>query len=1013
MNIIAFAIRRWQFTLLIFAMMVASGLFTLLTIPRSMDPHFPIPIVIIKANLPGADPTDMEQLVAKPIEDVLQGLDDVKEITSSNGDGSSFIKAEFTWDTDADRKYDEVVREISAIRSTLPAALQKLEFTKARTTNAAIVQLSLVSETASPRRFDKIARDLRDRLNKIEGVRNAFVFGVPPLEVRVAVDMGRLAALKLPVTRIADALRTQGADLPVGAVHVGDRRFNVKAGGAFHDLEAINATPVLSAASTVVRVRDVATVSWAQAEPLHVTTYNGKRAVFVTATQKNGANLVAIRNAIYADLDQFEKQLPPDIKLERGFDQSEVVTSRLNHLGVDFLIALGLVMITLLPLGWRAATVVMISIPLSLAIALSALNALGFTLNQLSIAGFILSLGILVDDSIVVTENIARHMRSGEPREQAALSATRQIAVAVLGCTATLMLAFLPLMFLPEGSGRFILSLPVTVLLTVGASLLVSLTIMPFLASRILPKTSDAHGNALLQNVMKAIHGVYRPVLHAALARPTLTLLLAGLLCALSFSLVPRLGLSLFPPADVPYFIIDAYTPNGSALSDTKKVLDFIEVEVNKERLVKAVHANLGHGNPQIFYNWFPAENNTSLAELFVTLKSEKPSEIEATIESIRKRVSGYPGATIILHAFENGPGVEAPIAIRLAGPDLATLTKVAKQLEAKIAATPGTRDVYNPLRLDRTDLNLGVDEAKAAVLGVPAGSIRRMARLAISGEPNGSYRDTDGDAYPVMVRLPMVERQPISVLEKIYIPLENGSSVPLNAVAHPKLQTAPALISRYKHQRSVTVTAQTEPGYLTSAVTTAVLDAIKSVPLPPGYTLTTAGEAEQQSKSLGGLFSIFPVVVFGIFAVLVLEFGNFRETAVVAGVIPLGIVGGLVALFISGNSLSFTAIIGFIALIGIEIKNSILLVDFTAQLRRDGVALKEAIEQAGEVRFLPVLLTSITAIGGLLPLALAGSGLYSPLAWVIIGGLISSTILSRVVTPVMYMALARKDDAV
>lgn len=1013
MGILDFAVKRWQFTLLVFAMLAVLGGFTFKTIPRSMDPHFPIPIIVVFAALPGADPADIEQLVTKPIEDVMQGLDDVKEIRSTSLDGSSVIAVEFTWDSDPERKYDEVVREVSAIRNSLPSNLQRLEYRKARTTEAAAVQLSLVSKTASFRRMDKVARDLRDRLQQIPGVRQANVYGVPKPEVRVAVDMGRLAQLRIPVTAIADALKNQGADLPAGAVHVGDRRFNVKAGGAFHTLAEVEETPVLSQGNAVVRVRDVAQVSWATEEANDIKSHNGERALFITAKQKNATNLVDIRNDIYAYLDQFEKQLPPDMKLIRGFDQSHTVSYRLAHLGMDFILALALVLITLLPLGFRAALVVMISIPLSLAMGLAAINGLGFTLNQLSIAGFVLALGLLVDDTIVVTENIARHMREGQSRDEAALSATKQIAVAVIGCTATLMLAFLPLMFLPEGPGRFVRSLPVTVMVTVGASLIVSLTIIPFLASRILAKQSDEHGNILLRTVMGGIHRVYRPILHLALARPFATLLLATLVIFASFALVPRLGFSLFPPADVPYFVIDIETADGAALSNTKKAMDFVVGELQKNKAIDHIHANLGRGNPRIFYNWDEHEISSNWAEIFATLNEDDPGKIERAVAHIRSQLKGYPGASIILHEFQNGPGVEAPIAIRATGPDLAVLKKLAAEIEVRMRNTPGTRDVVNPLRLDRTDLNLGIDEAKAANLGVPAGSTRRITRLALAGEATGTYRDNDGDAYPVVVRLPLADRQPISALEKIYVPLGNGNAIPLSLIAKPHLQTGPAQIARFKRQRSVTVKAETAAGYLTSKVNNAVLDNLKDIHPPAGYELLTGGEAKEQAKSFAGLFSVIPVVIFGIMAVLVLEFGNFRETAVVAGVIPLGVVGGLFGLFLTGNSLSFTAIIGFIALIGIEIKNSILLVDFTAQLRREGLGLREAIEQAGEVRFLPVLLTSITAIGGMLPLALSASGLYSPLAWVIIGGLISSTLLSRVVTPVMYLLLARKDHPV
>jgi len=325
----------------------------------------------------------------------------------------------------------------------------------------------------------------------------------------------------------------------------------------------------------------------------------------------------------------------------------------------------------------------------------------------------------------------------------------------------------------------------------------------------------------------------------------------------------------------------------------------------------------------------------------------------------------------------------------------------------------PGMRDIDSPIAFDRVDLDLGLDDAKAGLLGIAPGEPRRSLRLAVSGEQASLLRDDEGDSWPVTVRLPMGDSQPVSVLKQIYVPTLAGGSVPLDSIADPRMKSVIPLITRLKLERTVTVTAFNQPGYLASTLNRAVVDKLATVPLPDGYAFAVGGEAEAAQRGFAGLGAIILLATFAIVGVLVIEFGRFRETLVVAGVIPLGTVGGLVALLLTGNSLSFLAIIGFVALIGIEIKNSILLVDFTTQMRREGMPLRQAIERAGEIRFLPVLLTSVTAIGGLLPLALGGSALYSPLAWVIIGGLVSSTVLSRIITPVMYLLAARGSEPV
>ncbi len=374
--------------------------------------------------------------------------------------------------------------------------------------------------------------------------------------------------------------------------------------------------------------------------------------------------------------------------------------------------------------------------------------------------------------------------------------------------------------------------------------------------------------------------------------------------------------------------------------------------------------------------------------------------------ESLRQEFNRYAAARITLKQFEQGPPIDAPIAIRIVGPEIDGLREVAAQVEQVLKGTPGTRDVFNPARLKRTDLNLGIETEKAGLLGVSALEVNRTVRLAVAGLAAGEFRAANGDEYDITLRLPIHEHPSIDALDAIEVGSASGRQIPLREISNPHFETVTNSINRYNRERQVTISASTRQGFNTARVTADAVKRLSGVAIPPGYRLVVAGDVEAQQESFGGLLPAILVAVFGILAVLVLEFGSFRSTAIVAGVIPLGITGALLALYVSGYTLSFTSIIGMIALIGIEIKNSILLVDFTNQLREQGAPLDQAIQEAGEVRFLPILLTSATAIGGLLPLALQGSALYSPLAIVIIGGLLSSTLLARLITPVMYKLL-------
>lgn len=1008
MHLAELAIRRWQLTLVLFLLLSALGISAFMQIPRAVDPHFSMPIVSMVALQPGADAAEIEQTITKPIEDLVQGLEDVKAVSSNSQDGSAVIRVEFDWAGDPDEYFNNTVREVSAIRGQLPSDLTRLSFEKIRTTNASVLQLALLSDTASWYRMEKYASDISDALGRYPEVREAEIHGLPQPEIRISIKPGKLAELKMPASMIVDALRIAGADVAGGSVVSGQRRFNVEAGGAFRDLEIIRNLPLRTNDGSLLRLADVADVGWAAEEQRVRTTHNGQRAVFITANQKQGTDATKLRDVLVAELEKQKAILPQDITAVVEFDQSKDIKNRLEELARDFAIALFLVIFTLLPLGFRASSIVMISIPLSIACGLLAISANGYNLSQLVVAGFILSLGLLVDDSIVVVENISRHLRMGKDRAVAAIDGTKEITKAVLGSTGVLIFAFLPLLFLPEGAGKFTQSFIRAIIYTVAASMIVSLTIVPFLASRILKRDADPEGNVMLKWMTRRIDRFYRPLLTRALAMPRRFVWGAlGLTCA-AFLMIPLLGFSLFPNADTSYFRAQIEAEQGASLDQTERIVVQASAILKSEPAIKLRAETAGGYNPPVFYNAFERGEKSNQGEIVAIMDRWEGEKSLAMVDRIRAKLDRIVGARVKLVLFKNGAPVNAPIEFRIAGPDQDMLKKYAAKIENILQDIPGTRDIINPVAIDRIDLDMRIDDAKAALLDIPAGAARRAVRLALNGEQAANFRDSEGDSYPVMVRLPLDKAQPVSALEQVFVAARSGQPVRLSEISDPKLISSPSSIRRYNLERYVPITAQLKQGGVVSKVNLAAQKEIEKLQLPPGYAVSVGGEAEKINETFAGFGPIILIAIFSIFAILVAEFGRFREALVVAGVIPLGTFGGLIALWVTGNSLSFLAVIGFIALIGIEIKNSILLVDFTSQLRDGGMKLRDAIERAGEVRFLPVLLTSVTAIGGLMPLALFGGSLYGPLAVVLIGGLISSTVLSRIITPAMYLLVVR-----
>ncbi len=992
--------------LVMFIGVVALGVNSLLNMPRGEDPEFFAPQFAVVYVYPGTDALDMEELVVDKVEERFSALDNIKNVMTSIDDGLAVVQIEYEFSEDPDEKYQEVVREVGSLARELPADIFRTEIRRFSPTDVNIVQVALISETASAKELGDQAERLKDELTKVKSLKNVDDWGYPASTVRVTLNVEKMASEGVAVNRVLGAIQAENSTIPGGSLQAGQRKFNVKTSDDYQSLDEIRNTIVSTNGQKINYLRDVADVAYNYEEETHLTRLNGHRCVLVTAAQKEGQNIEKVGQALNPVVEEFAKTLPANIELVKSFDQAESVSKRLGRFAKDFGIAILLVSLTLLPLGFRAALVVMISIPLSLAIGLAGLDYLGFSINQLSIVGLIVALGILVDDSIVVVENIERWMREGYPKREAAIKATRQITLAVIGCTVTLVLAFLPLNFLPEASGDFIRSLPMAVTLTIIASMVVSLTIVPFLSSRLLKTDHNPEGNIFLRALKKVISGSYSRLLYWALRHPLPTLLVALLLFVSSLGLTKIIGFGLFPKSEKPMFLVTLETPDGTALSETNRIARTVESELKKIPELKYSTTNVGKGNPRIYYNVIQRSEASNVAEFFVQLQDVPPAKKGEIIDELRSRFRLVPNAKVEVKDFEQGPNTEAPVAIRVFGEDLAQLRSTAAGVEKILKSTPGTIYVNNPLANQKTDLRVKINKEKAGMLGISMVDVNRTIRLAVAGLNVGTFKDAEGDDYNINVTMPKGKVTDQSVLNNLYINTLTGSSLPLRQIADLQFESAANQIRHYDKDRYVTVSAYVKSDFLVDDVYTAVIDKLDKYQFPPEFHYEAAGELEARAKSFGGLGTIILITAFGFLGVLVLEFGTFKSSLIVLSVIPLGMIGAFCALFLVGYPLSFVAIIGLIALIGIEVKNSILLVDFTNQLRGEGVPLIEAIQQAGEIRFVPIVLTSLTAIGGLLPLAVEGNPLYSPLAWVLIGGLISSTLLSRIVTPILYKLL-------
>lgn len=1004
------AIENYQFTIVMTVMLALTGIISLLTMPRSEDPPVaPLGTSII-VIYPGASPIDIEHMIVDPIEEALNELNDIKELNSTAEDGLATIEIEFMPRSgDPDDKYDRVVQKVNSIRDDLPADIFNLEMIKWEISTVNILQMALVSETAAYRRMEKEAESLKKRWERIPGVRKVETWAVPQQEIRVAINLEKLAQMKVPLAQVLGVIQGGAANIPGGHIDVGDKRFNVVTSGDYDSIEDIRRLIIHAGGGRVVYLADVADVAFTYEDQKYLARYNGQRCLFITATQKKDTNIFTIMDRLKAAAVEFRTRLDPEMNLYSVFDQSESVAQRVNGFFSNLLQGVVLVgLVVLLAVGFRASMIVMLAIPLSILLASGWLDLSGYGLEQMSIVGFVIALGLLVDNAIVVTENVSRFMKKGLPAQVAAARGTAEIAWPIVSSTATTVLAFIPIIMIRDVTGDFIRSMPVTVVFTLTASLLLALTLSPYLAGKLLGQRADRPPRYFERMLTTFSETTYRRWLKRALRHPTIVLLIAGIVFFSSLALFPYVGVSFFPLAEKPQFMININTPQGSSLDHTDKTAAYVESVLAARPEVKHWAANVGRGNPRIYYNVISKHEQSTHAQLYVELNTRSRRVMDRVIRELRREFANFPNARIAVKEFEQGPPVGAPIEVRVFGESLSQLRTLSIAVEDIVRAAPGVVNVDNPLRTTKTDLHVNINRDKAGLLGVRLVEIDRTVRAAVAGLNVASFRDEDGENYNIAVRMPTGANFAIPDFDRIFVTSVMGSSIPLSQVAKIEFKASPTRINHYLLDRMNRVTADVQRDVSVNDVTQAIIRRLDGLNWPKGYSYSIGGELESREESFGGMGQAVLAALIAIFGVLVLQFRSFVQPLIVFSAIPLAVIGSIAALFITGHSFSFTAFVGITSLVGIVINNSIILVDYTNQLRQQGKHLLAALPIAARTRFTPILLTTLTTIGGLLPLTLQGGTLWAPMGWTIIGGLLVSTFLTLLVVPVLYRLLSR-----
>ncbi len=1006
MRLPALAVGNPQFTLTIVLLLMLVGVVSYLNMPRSEDPQFDLPITLVEVVYPGASPIDVETLVVDAIEGELEDIENIKKIESQVRTGGARVSIDFAYGTDADNAYNQVKQAVAEVEPDFPAGVVQVEVIKATPTSVAILQLAISSTTNNYKDMEFYAKLLEKEIEALSGVQKASIWGYPEPIVSVDLNLQLLKHHGVSIAQINQILAGRASNITPGFVNAGSRRFNVKVSGQFTDLAQIGDTIVKQTPIAAVRLKDVAEVNYSEREPTYLAYFKGKPVIFLTVEQRAKTNIFHVTEHVNKVIQDFQQTLPDAIGIDRVFTQTDSVEKRVN--GFFENLWQGLVLVGALAfifLGIRESLVVIVVIPLSFIIAIGWLDSSGFGLQQMSIVGLIIALGLLVDNAIVVTESIHREIKHGETLKEAVVKGCGKVGWAIISGTATTMLAFLPMLMLASNTGDFVRSMPVTVVLVLLASLLLALTLTPLLASLLFRQKEG--GFKFLQHYLGLFaSSIYQRFL-TVLIKFRWVILLIGVLTLVALgSIFPQVKVSLFPNAEKPMLLVDVVTPDNSSIEYTEYVLKKVEAELLQSPLVSNVALNVGNSNPRIYYNEIPKRGQEKFGQALVNLNTDDEAKLEALVTQLRLSFSQWFEAQIYVKEFVQGPVTDQVLTVRFISESLDDLTWVSNDLAQFIGQLDGAINLDNPIGEANSEMHLEIDYDKAGLHNMNINMLDQAINTVLAGQTIGHLTADNGEDYAIVVRQ---NQRNIDALAQLEVANMSGDFIPVNQFATLKLAKGQSNFFHYQKLRMAKVSADVAKGYSVFELTQQIVKYLENYELPAGMSYKMGGEEESRQESFSGLAQIMLVTAIGIFAVLVLQFKSFMQPIIVFSSVPFAITGAALGLYLTNLSFSMMAFIGLISLFGIVVNNAIILIDTTNQLLAAGEEKLKATLKASQTRFTPIILTTLTTVVGLIPLTLLGGGLWQPLGMVIISGLLVSAIASLTLVPVLIFLLSHK----
>jgi len=1016
MSITELAVKRPTLVVVVFTILGLIGVISYTSLGYELLPKITSPVLSISTVYPGASPGEVENSVTTKVEDAVAGLEGVKEITSTSQEGLSLVNVELQYNADVDAVLSDAQRKVNNIVGQLPDQVNQPSVEKFSFDELPIMRLG-VSSSMDPVAFnDLVENDIKETLSRVEGVARVTVIGGNEREIRINVDRDKLKTYGLSILQVSQAIGTANLDFPTGSIKDNSQQVIVRLSGKFQNVDEIkNLTVNSSQDGSTIKIKDIAEVYDTSKEITTISRINGISSIGLTISKQSDGNTVQVADDVKAAIAKIEKaNTDKNLKIDTAQDSSIFTLEAANSVIFDLGLAVGLVALIMLFFlhSWKDAIIVMVSIPVSIITTFILMNILGYTLNLMTLLGLSLVVGILVDDSIVVLENIHSHMERGKNRFEAAIASWKEIGLSVMSITLVLIAVFLPITFVTGLIADLLKQFSIVVAFATAVSLVVSFTLTPLLASRFSSvmelKSSKIFHRPLIwfERMLDGINNFYKDALTFTLKHKRWTALVLFLMIIGSFSLLVFgfIGTEFVKNGDNGEFLVELELPKESTIEETNLATLQVEKYLLNQEVVSSVFTTVGTGSGS-------GGNSSNLSQINAKMISPDKRTITSekfalqVKEDLAKQISGVKFKTAAVGMV--GGSTAGPIQIILTGNEISQLIEVAEEMKTVIDGVPGTREEELSVQGGNPEIAITVDRDKMAVLSLTMNDVGNTMQNAFAGNTQYKFRDGENE-YDINVKLDQFDRKNINDIKKLTFLNTKNELIEMQQFANVQQSTGPTKLERNNKKSSISIGAQVS-GRPVGTVSTEVETALAKMKMPDGVTYEIGGDLESQTEAFASLGLALLMSIVLVYLIMVALYESYAYPLVVMFSVPTALIGAFLILALFKESLGVFTFLGLIMLVGLVIKNAILIVDAANQYKLEGLNSREAVEKAGINRLRPILMTTIAMVIAMIPIAFAsgaGSEWKNGLALVLIGGLMSSLLFTVIIVPIMFVVI-------